>query len=77
MSALEGHAAYALRLCAAADKLRHDIGDPSPPADQDRLGRVLDIARETLSQTEADSMMAEGRALSLEQALDYAFQAPD
>ena len=72
--AMPSQAERALRLCGAATRLREDIGAPLPPAAQAKLGRTLTLARNTLEESKASSALTEGRAMSLEQAIEYAFE---
>jgi class 3 adenylate cyclase/predicted ATPase len=63
----------ALRLVEAAAVLRETINSPLPPADKDKLEQNLIAARQVLGDLAA-SIVAEGRGMSLEEAIDYAFQ---
>ena len=74
LAALEGQAQRALQLVGAAEGLREDIGAPIPPADQAILDRLLEPARLALGAAVTASAMAEGRAMSLEEAIEYALQ---
>ncbi len=73
LAALQGQAERALRLAGAAKNLRETIGAPLPPAEQAKLERLLEPAYQTLGQAAA-TIIAQGQAMSLEQAIDYAFQ---
>jgi predicted ATPase/class 3 adenylate cyclase len=64
----------ALCLFGAAQALREALQAPRPPAEQAKLERLLAPAHQTLGETAAAAAIAEGRAMSLEQAIDYAFQ---
>ncbi len=71
LAALEGQAERALHLVGAAETLRESIGAPLPPAEQEKLETTLAPARNALGDT-AETILAEGRTLSLEQALEMA-----
>jgi predicted ATPase/class 3 adenylate cyclase len=74
LAARQGQAERALRLVGAAAVLRETINAPLPPADKDKLEQILVPARQVLGESNAAMATAEGRAMSLEQAIDYAFQ---
>jgi adenylate cyclase len=74
LSALQGQPERALRLLGAAATVRETIGAPISPAYQDKLDRMLEPARQALGEA-AVSTEAEGRAMSLEQAIAEALQA--
>jgi len=72
VATIEGQAARALRLAAAAAKLRQAIGAPLPPAELEQHKRALQRAEQALSQQERTAAWAEGATMPLEQALDEA-----
>jgi predicted ATPase/class 3 adenylate cyclase len=72
LAALQGQPKRALRLSGAAAVLREAIGAPLPPAERDILEELLGPARQALGEAAATSAEAEGRAMSLEQAVEYA-----
>jgi tetratricopeptide (TPR) repeat protein len=74
LAALQGKVERALRLAGAAAVLRETIGAPLPAADQATLERLLEPVRQILGHTAANSTEAEGRAMSLEQAINEALQ---
>lgn len=76
LAARQGQAERALRLVGAATILRETINAPLPPADKDKLEQMLIMARQALGDSTATLATAEGRAWSLEQAVDYALQSP-
>lgn len=76
LAARQGQAERALRLAGAAAVLRETINAPLPPADKDKLEQMLSLARHSLGDTVATLVTAEGRAWSLEQAIEYALQSP-
>jgi predicted ATPase/class 3 adenylate cyclase len=64
----------AFRLVGAAAALREAIGAPLPPTEKARLDRWLEPARRTLSQEAQERALAEGRAMPLDAAMDYALE---
>ena len=72
LAALEGEAERALRLVGAAAALREAIGAPLSPTEQAKLDRMLETARSTISESAQAATLAKGRAMSLDQAIDYA-----
>jgi predicted ATPase/class 3 adenylate cyclase len=64
----------ALRLAGAAAELRKDIGAPLSGAELAKIQNTLDLARELLteSQADADLVWAHGQSLSLEEAVEFA-----
>jgi adenylate cyclase len=74
LAALLGRARRALRLSGAAERLREEIGAPLPPAEQSRLEGLLQPAQEALEQATIEAAVAEGRAWSLEQAIEDALK---
>ncbi len=75
LAALQGQAERALRLVGAAAALREAIGAPLSPAEQAKLERTLKPARRQLDKAGQVSAQAEGRELSLKQAIDYALKS--
>jgi tetratricopeptide (TPR) repeat protein len=74
LAALEKQPERALRLLGAAEVVREAIGAPLSPAEHDKLCLMLEPARQALGETAVASAVAEGRAMSMEQAIDYALQ---
>jgi adenylate cyclase len=74
LAAQEGHPRRALCLSSAAATLRQTINAPLPPAEQDKLEQALAPVRQALGETAADLATAEGKAMAMEQAIDYALQ---
>jgi predicted ATPase/class 3 adenylate cyclase len=72
LAALEGQPERALRLIGAASGLRESIGAPLSSVEQSKLERALEPARQALSGSAQAAASAEGRGLSLQQAIDYA-----
>ena len=66
--------AQAARLLGAANSLREQINAPPPPAKQEKLDRVLSSTRSALGERAFAKDWDEGRAMSMEQAIDYALK---
>ncbi len=64
----------AARLWGAAEALREVIGSPRPPNEREEYERGLATVREALGEEVFSAAWAEGRAMSLEQAIEYALQ---
>jgi predicted ATPase/transcriptional regulator with XRE-family HTH domain len=62
----------AARLCGAATALREAVGTPLPPADRDDFAQAVASARRALDEHSFAAAWAQGRAMSLEQAVVYA-----
>jgi uncharacterized protein HemY len=75
LAALQGQPERALRLSGAAEALRGTIGAQLSPTDKEKLNETLDPARQALGDEVAAAMEAEGRAMTLEQAIGEALQA--
>jgi predicted ATPase len=67
----------ALRLVGAGTAVRAAIDAPRSPDEQAHLERMLDPVRQALGEETAASALAEGRAMSLEQAIAYAMNGAD
>jgi predicted ATPase/DNA-binding winged helix-turn-helix (wHTH) protein/predicted negative regulator of RcsB-dependent stress response len=72
----QGHPVRALRLTAAAVRLRQLVGAPLPPAEQSKLDEQVRSARELLGDAESTEAWAEGSAMSLEKAIQDALDQP-
>lgn len=65
----------AARLWGAAERLRQEIGAPMPPQDRPNFeGRVAAARAALLDDAAFDSAWAEGRAMTVEQAIELALQ---
>jgi len=73
----QGQAMRALKLAAAATRLRQMISAPLPPAEQLRLDQTLLPAWGKLSEPEGKGVWAEGFAMSLEKAIQYSLEGLD
>jgi DNA-binding SARP family transcriptional activator len=78
LSALRGRPVRAARLWGAAEALRGQIGVPLSQFDLAHSGYVQDVAavRSALDEASFEATWAEGRAMSPEQALEYALGEP-
>lgn len=72
LASLRGESQRALRLVGAAEALREETGAPLSPAAQEKIEAMLETARQALAEPAA--AVDEGRAMSLEQAIDYALE---
>jgi len=70
-----GQAARAARLCSAAEALREAIAIPMEPADGAHYARTIATARAQLDDAPFAAAWAEGRAMTLEQAIDEALRS--
>jgi predicted ATPase/class 3 adenylate cyclase len=68
----EQQAARAARLRGAATSLREAIGAPRTPTDQERFDREIAEARAALGESAFSAAWEAGRAMTLEQAVEYA-----
>jgi tetratricopeptide (TPR) repeat protein len=69
-------ATRALKLAAAAARLRALISAPLTPAEQSNLDQDLRIARESLTELEGNKAWAEGSTMSLEKIVQYSLEEP-
>jgi predicted ATPase len=66
-----------LRLFGAAAALRSKIGAPLPESDRDRIEETIDLAGQALRNGNATDIIAEGAALPLSTALEFAAGSDD
>jgi hypothetical protein len=76
LAAAEGEAARALRLGGATDALRRTYGVTIGPTEQAEFRRRLEPAWRALGESEGTAAWEEGRAMTVEEALDLAFTEP-
>jgi predicted ATPase len=62
------------RLFGAAEALRESIGAPVPPNLREAHFRHVERAREAMDNSSFEAAWAEGRAMTMEQAVEYAMQ---
>jgi len=67
-----GDAAGALKLAAAASRIRHQINAPLPRNERARLDKTMQEARALLNPRESDKAWTEGIAMSLDSATAFA-----
>jgi len=72
LAALQSQPERALRLGGAASALREIIGAPHSSVEQEKLEQMLEPARRALSDDEQETYRAQGREMSLDQAIEYA-----
>ena len=65
----------AVRLWGAAERLREEIGSPLAPAEQEEHERAVPAARQALGEEAFDAAWAEGRAMTMEQAIACALDS--
>lgn len=75
VASAQGQIARATRLWSSAAAIREAIGAPLPPLDRPRQEASLAQLRAQLAEDTFAIAWAEGRALSLEQAIAYALEA--
>ena len=71
----QDQAARAARLAGAAGALREQLGAPVSPGDRSWYEPAIAHARAALGDAGFTAAQAEGRAMTLEQAIAYAFEA--
>jgi len=74
LSAAQGQAERGLRIESAASALLEAIGAALPGAMLTRFMPILTVSRQTLTADEQARVWAEGRAMTLEQAITYALE---
>ena len=73
----EGYFTRAVRLWGAAEALRSRIQAVIPPTEHERYQRVLTVARKELGEESFEQALTAGEAMSVEEALAYAFEDAD
>ncbi len=74
LNATRGEREQAGRLWGAAERLREEIDSPIPPNEREDRGREIAAVREALGDMELDAAWAAGRALTEEQAIEFALE---
>jgi predicted ATPase/DNA-binding SARP family transcriptional activator len=74
VAARYGDAAQAARLLGAAEALRQAIGAPLSRAERNELDQDVIVTRERLGQGIFDAAWTKGRAMTMEQAVEYALK---
>jgi tetratricopeptide (TPR) repeat protein len=72
LAGAQGQPERALRLAGAAAALREVIGTPLPPLKQVKLEHHLETARQALGEEVSARTFADGRAMTMEQAIESA-----
>jgi DNA-binding NarL/FixJ family response regulator len=72
ISGAGGEAERAARLFGAAERLREAVGDKHTPEEAALQGPYLATARSQLDEVAWQAAWAEGRAMSMEEAIEYA-----
>ncbi|RPJ25060.1 MAG: tetratricopeptide repeat protein [Chloroflexi bacterium] len=72
LAAHYGNASRAAQLLGAAESLRHAIGAPLIPAERDELDQDILATRDQLDERIFEVEFAEGRRMTVEQAVEYA-----
>ncbi len=73
LSEERSHGQRAARLWGASTALREAIGSSRSPVDQESYEQETAQARALMGQTAFDAAFAEGSVMSLEQAVEFAF----
>ena len=76
LAVAEGQPERAAQMCSAAESLREAISAPLPPKDREEYDRNLTAMRKTLSEVAFSTAWAAGRAMTLEQAIEFALEEP-
>jgi DNA-binding SARP family transcriptional activator len=76
LAGLGADARHRARLLAAAGRLREEVGTPLPPSDRAEHDQRVRAVRDALGPGELAGVTAQGRALSVEQAVTEALGAP-
>jgi len=69
-----GKSEWAAVLCGAAEALREEIGAPLPPGEREGYDPAVAKVHGALGEEAFTTAWAIGRAMTLEQAMDYATQ---
>ena len=72
LAALEGQAERSLRLLGSAASLRESIGSPLSKDEREKIERIVWPAQQQIGKADQEDLTAEGKALTLDQAIHYA-----
>ncbi len=72
----QGQALDAARLLGAAEELREALGAPRPPNEREEQEQRVTRARSGAEPEEFEKAWAEGRSMTLDQALEFALSRP-
>jgi hypothetical protein len=70
----EGKPEQAARLWGTAQRLREEICAPLPPNEREEYDHQVAMARQALGEETFTAAWAEGRAMTLEQTMEYALE---
>jgi len=73
----QSQSSRAARLGGAASALRESIGSPRSPAEQEEIDQQVAAVREALGEAAFAAAWDAGRAMTWEQAVEYALAGPD
>ena len=71
---VQGKVKRAGRLFAWADAMRENLGDHRPPVEQNSVENDLAVIRSKVDENDFANFSAEGRTMTVEQAMDLALQ---
>lgn len=74
LAAVEGHAARAAQIVAAAGALRRELGVPTTAHEAERIERHVTSAIKSLSKFDSMAAADRGSGMSVEQAIDFALR---
>jgi non-specific serine/threonine protein kinase len=74
LAGAEGQPERATRLWGAAEALRAAIGSPLPPSEREEYDRQVAAVREAMGKETFAPAWAQGRAMTLEQAIEYTLE---
>ena len=74
LAAIHQQLARASQLFGAAEALREDIGAPVPPGSRSAYERNIDAVRTQMDEESFAEAWAEGRSMTMEQAVEYALE---
>jgi tetratricopeptide (TPR) repeat protein len=72
IAAIQEQPLYAARLFGAEEALRESLGMPLPPVDQEEYARYVSGVRDLLDESTFQRVWAEGRSMTIEEAVQYA-----
>jgi len=70
----QGQAERGVQLFAWAEAMRKNMGDSRPPVEKASIERDLEKVRSKVNEGEFTRLSAEGRTMTVEQAIDFALQ---
>ncbi len=65
---------HAVRLCAAAESLRRQVGSPRPPVDREEFDRTVVLLHQQLHEEDFDAEWTIGQVLTLHQIVGEALE---